>query len=246
MDLWRFGSVTWESDEQSVRSPVAVRPASLLAPGEIFSSGGSGEASFPVTFGYSGSYMARVHGLRLPAVQFDQFVGQDPDKLFEPTDDPENGVTAFVFDVPAEQAYIRFALFDEFTDGDDDLDLYLYYCPNDTNCEKIAESGGPTSREEVNVLFPGEGAYVVFVHGFETDNVTGGPGAIFDLAAWQFGLNDDLGNLHVTAPNLVTSGSTVDIGVNWFGLVPQSLYLGGISHTTPEGLVGITIVSIRN
>jgi len=246
LDLWRFGSVTWESDRQSVRSPIAVRPASLLAPGEIFSSGGSGDASFPVTFGYSGSYLARVHGMRLPTVQFDEFVGQDPDKLFEPVDDPENGVTAFVFDVPAEQAYIRFALFDEFTDGDDDLDLYLYYCPNDTNCEKIAESGGPTSREEVNVLFPGEGAYVVFVHGFETDNVTGGPGAIFDLAAWQFGLNDDVGNLDVTAPNLVTSGSTVDIGVSWSGLVPQSLYLGGISHTTSEGLVGITIVSIRN
>ena len=246
LDLWRFGSLTWESNEQSVRSPIGVRPASLIAPGEVFGSGGSGEASFPVTFGYSGNYQARVHGLRLPTVIADQFVGQDPDKLFEPINDPENGVTAFVFDVPAEQAYLRFALFDEFTDGDDDLDLFLYFCPTDTTCEKIAESGSPTSREEINVLFPGAGTYVVFVHGFETDNIVGGPGAIFDLAAWQFGLNDDVGNLQVTAPSLVSSGSTVDLDIRWSGLVPQSLYLGGISHTTPEGLVGITIVNIRN
>jgi subtilisin family serine protease len=246
LDLWRFGSLTWRGDERDVRSPIAVKPASLLAPGEATGFGGSGSASFPVTFGYNGAYTARVHGLRLPLVLNDNFVGQDPDKLFEPVEDPANGVTAHVYDVPADQAYLRFQTFDELTDGDDDLDLYLYYCPNDTNCRKIAESGGPTSAEQINVLFPGAGAYVVFVHGFDTDDVTGGPGAIYDIAAWQFGIDDDAGNLSVRAPTFVTAGSTVDIGIDWSGLMPETVYLGGISHTTPEGLVGITVISIRN
>lgn len=246
LDLWRFGSLTWESERHEVRSPIAVRPASLIAPAEAFGTGGSGSASFPVTFGYSGSYTAGVHGLRLPFVVTDNFVGQDPDKLFEPVENPSAGITAHVYEVPADQAYLRFALFDELTDGNDDLDMYLYYCIDNASCEKLAESGGPTSREEINVLFPGAGDYVVFVHGFETDDVSGGPGAIYDIAAWQFGINDNVGNLSVTAPSLVTAGTTADIQIDWNGLMPETVYLGGISHTTPEGLVGITVINIRN
>ena len=55
------------------------------------------------------------------------------------------------------------------------------------------ESGGPTSREEFDIFLPGAGTYVAFVHGFETDNVTGGPGAFYTLLAWGFGLNDNQG-----------------------------------------------------
>lgn len=246
LDLWRFGSLTWVSDQHRVRSPIAARPASLIAPAEAFGFGGTGGEAFQVTFGYTGAYTPRVHGLRLPLVLTDNFVGQDPDKLFEPVEDPANGITAHVYDVDADQAYLRFQLFDELTDGNDDLDMYLYFCPDDFSCERISESGSATSAEQINVLFPGAGTYVVFVHGFETDNVSGGPGAIYDIAAWQFGLNDDVGNMTVTAPTFVTAGATVDVQVDWNGLMPQTIYLGGISHTTPEGLVGITVINIEN
>ena len=56
-----------------------------------------------------------------------------------------------MIDVPPNQAYLRFALFDEATDGDDDLDLYVYYCPNDI-CSRIGESGSETSAEEVSLV----------------------------------------------------------------------------------------------
>lgn len=246
LDLWRFGSLTWVSEQHRVRSPIAARPASLIAPAEAFGFGGTGSEAFQVTFGYTGAYTPRVHGLRLPLVRTNNFVGQDPDKLFEPVEDPSNGVTAHVYDVEADQAYLRFQLFDELTDGNDDLDMYLYFCPDDFSCERISESGSATSAEQINVLFPGAGTYVVFVHGFETDNVSGGPGAIYDIAAWQFGLNDDVGNMTVTAPTFVTAGATVDVQIDWNGLMPQTIYLGGISHTTPEGLVGITVINIEN
>ena len=244
LDLWRFGSLSWVDDDHTVHSPIAIRPASIIAPAEANGFGGSGSASFPVTFGYTGTYTPRVHGLNLPFILRDNFVDQDPDKLFVPVEGP--GVTSHSYIVPEDQAYLRFALFDALTDGDDDLDLYLYYCPEDTNCSRIAESGGPTSQEEINVLLPGAGTYVAFVHGFATDNVTGGQGAIYDIVAWQFGLNEDQGNMTVTAPSLVTSGSTVDVQVDWFNLLSGTIYLGGISHTTPEGLAGITIISIQN
>ncbi len=247
LDLWRFGSLTWVSNDHSVRSPIAVRPASLIAPEEASSFGGSGSASFPVIFGYNGTYLPRVHGLRLPFIVRDNFVNQDPDKLFEPINDPDSGVTRFLFDVPADQLYLRFALFDTLTDGNDDLDMYVYFCPDgDQSCTEIGNSGGPTSDEEFNILFPGEGTYAVFVHGFEPDNATGGRGAQFDIVAWQIGFADDLGNMTVTAPGTVTSGATVDVTVDWTGLISDTIYLGAISHTTPEGLVGITVINIQN
>jgi hypothetical protein len=243
LDIYRFGSLTWVSDDHAVRSVLSVQPLSISAPGEVFSFGGSGSVTFPVDFGYTGSYSPGVHGLRLPLV-LDGFVDEDPNKSFSFR--TTNGVTAHLIDVPADQAFLRFATFDELTDGDDDLDMFVYYCPDGINCSKIGQSGEATSREQVDILLPGAGTYVVFIHGFETDNVAGGPGSFYTLLAWAFGLQDDEGNMTATGPTFVTAGTTQDVTVNWSGLAPDTIYLGGISHNTPDGLVSITVINIGN
>jgi len=248
LDLWRFGSLAWTSNDHSVHSTIAVKPVSLTAPEEVTSVGGSGSVSFPVEFGYTGSYAPGVHGLRLPLV-INGFVDNDPTKTF--TFRSGNGVTAHLVDVPAEQLYLRFSLFDALTDGDDDLDLYLYYQPGvcnplDFRGTRITESGGPTSEEQVNVLRPPAGCYGALVHGFETDQVSGGPGANYTMLAWSFGVMDDQGNMTASGPPLVNSGATETITVNWANLVSDTIYLGGISHNTPQGLAGITLITIGN
>jgi len=242
LDLWYFGAITWRAGETAVRTPMAVRPVSLAAPEEVRDAGGSGTLSFDVDFGYTGSYRAGVHGLN-EALVIDGFVDNDPTKTFTFRDG--NGVTTHVIDVPANQAYLRFALFDEATDGDDDLDLYVYYCPNDI-CTRIGESGSETSAEEFSLVTPPAGRYAVLIHGFETDQVAGGPGANYQLFAWAFGLVDDAGNMTVSAPSSVTAGSTETLQVNWSGLAADRRYLGAISHVTPSGLTALTIVNIRN
>ena len=76
----------------------------------------------------------------------------DPGKTFSFRSD--NGVTQHVISVPPDQLYIRFSLFDELTDGDDDLDMYVYYCGTDgASCTKLGESGGPTSERAIDQLF---------------------------------------------------------------------------------------------
>ena len=244
LDFWRFGSLSWVGDDHVVRTPLAVRPASLLAPAEVSGIGGSGSAPIPVTFGYNGFYTPRVHGLRSPTILRQRFVDQDPDMLFEPV--AGTGVDRFIIEVPEDQLYVRFSLFDQFTDGNDDLDLYVDFCPADGSpCSELGNSGGPTSEEQFNILFPGAGDYIIYVHGFDTD-ASNGAGTTYDFVAWRLGLNDVVGNMSVSAPDMVTAGSTVDVAVDWSGLVPNTLYLGAISHTTPEGLVGITVVNIIN
>lgn len=243
LDLWRFGSLTWTDDTHAVRSVLAVRPTSLNAPAEILAHGASGTFSFPVEFGYTGTYTPQVHGL-VPAFLSQATIEEDPGRTF--TFRAGNGVNVHTLDLPAGQAYLRFALFDEFTDGEDDLDMYVRYCPDLNHCRKIAESGEPTSREQVNVLLPGAGRYEVFIHGFDTDDVAGGPGARYVLFTWFFGLDDDRGNLTATAPSSVVAGTTADVTMTWNGLAPDTRYLGGISHHTPQGLVAITIINVQN
>jgi len=244
LDLWRFGSVTWDSGTHSVYSTLAVRPTSVTAPAQVTDFGDSGTLSFPVEFGYTGAYSPGVHGLRLPLV-VDGFVEPDPTKTFE-FDSGKTGVTIHLIDVPADEAYLRFALFDTLTDGDDDLDLFIYFCADNVNCVRVGESGEPTSNEEVNFLLPAGGRYAAAVHGFETDNLAGGRGANYSLLAWSFGLIDDQGNMTATGPSFVDAGTTENITVDWAGLLPDTIYLGGISHNTPQGLSGLTVIRIGN
>ena len=137
-------------------------------------------------------------------------------------------------------------MFDALTDGDDDLDMYVYYCPDSVNCTKIGQSGGATSDEQFDLILPGAGRYAVFVHGFETDNVAGGPGSNYTLLGWSFGLIDDQGNMTASGPAIVNAGTTGDVTVTWNGLAPNTIYLGGISHNTPDGLVSLTVISVEN
>jgi subtilisin family serine protease len=234
LDLWRFGSMTWHSDSRDVFSPIAVRPTSVVAPKEITTFGGTGSVSFEVEFGYSGSYSPRVHGLNLPLV-LNGFVDNDPQKTFSFR--TTGGVTQHIISVPANQLYLRFALFDALTDGDDDLDMYVYYCGTDgSSCIKLGESGGPTSQERFDVYRPAEGFYAVMIHGFETDEIQGGPG----------GVTDDQGNMSANGPAFVAAGTTQTVTVEWANLLGNTIYLGGISHNTPQGISGLTLLTIGN
>ena len=47
-------------------------------------------------------------------------------------------------------------------------------------------------------------------------------------------------------PGTVAAGTIDDVNVDWANLGTDSIYLGGISHNTPQGFAGLTIISIRN
>ncbi len=248
LDAWSFGRLDWSDGTHIVTSPIAVRPVTLRVPEELRFNGATGSAQIPVAFGYDGAYLADVHGLRAPLTDFCLDENNEPTPCFVDEDTTnsfsfrfDGGVNAHLIDIPADQLYARFSLFDEFTDGDDDLDLYLFYCPNN-QCTQIAQSGSFTSAEEINLILPAEGTYAALIHGFETDEVVGGPGALYTLFAWSFGNIDIAGNLQVTSPLSVNDGDRLDLDLDWGVLDPATRYLGAISHNTPTGLYGLTIL----
>jgi len=229
--VYATGFVYWTgSNGHIVRSPVAVRPLAIAGPAEVSGTGVEGEVNFDITFGYTGDYTAAPHGLT-PALMTAGNVPDDPGDSFTPFGP---GTTLHMISIPAGSLYARFSLFDAYTDGNDDLDLYVYY-PNGSYADG---SGSGTSAEQVDLTNPPAGDYYVFVHGWETD----GPDANYTLFSWAVGIDE--GNMTLTAPATATLGATETVTVDWAGLAAGTKYLGAVSHSDAVGILDLTLISV--
>jgi hypothetical protein len=223
-----FGELVWSDGVHSVRSPIVVRPVPIAAPAQV--SGSGDPISYDVTFGYTGAFSASARGL-IPAVSTPGSVVDDPTNTFSP-DGP--GVTAHVVAIPPGTNYARFSLFDDFTDGSDDLDLYVYFGNN-----LVGSSGSGTSAEEVNLTNPVPGDYTVYVHGWQTD----GAEANYTLFTWLLD-TVDAGNMTVSAPSSAVTGASGTISLSFSGLVTATKYLGSVAYSDGANEIGSTIVRV--
>jgi subtilisin family serine protease len=232
LNAWTFGSLTWNHGPHHVTSPIALYPVAIAVPAELHASGTDGSLSFDVTFGYTGDYTAAPHGL-VPALMTDGYVEDDPGDSFSPFGP---GTTLHMINVPADSAYARFSLFDDYTDGEDDLDLYVYY----PSGSYAGGSGSGTSAEQVDVANPPAGDYYVFVHGWGTD----GPDANYTLFSWAIPAAPGSSNMNITAPTAATLGTTETIMVDWFGLDAGTKYLGAVSHSDASEMLDLTLIAV--
>jgi subtilisin family serine protease len=230
---WRFGSLTWKAGKYSVYSPIAVNGALFSAPAEVFGSGETGSASFDVQFGYTGSYTAGAHGL-IPATVTNATVVQDPDQDFDPGDGFSN---AHTFNLSGA-AFFRIAIPPEATEPDADLDVFVF----DPNGDLVASSTSGGTEEQVDILLPADGAWTVYVHGWQTV----GPDSTYDMYTWAVPLATG-GNLVIdSAPTSATIGSVETITVSWTGATAGQWHLGAVSHTGDSGLMGLTLINVDN
>ena len=235
-NAWTFGSLSWSDGTRNVRSPIALYPVALSAPAEVHSSGTDGSLDFDVTFGYTGDYTAAPHGLVEAAMTAGNVV-DDPNDSFVFLGP---GTTYHILSVPADTALARFSLFDDYTDGEDDLDLYVYRLVGNT-AFAVGSSGSGTSAEQVDLANPVAGTYVVFVHGWETD----GPDANYTLFSWSVPAAPGSSNMSVSgAPASAVLGSTSTLTVDWFGLAADTKYLGAVSHSDAGGILGLTFIAV--
>ena len=157
-------------------------------------------------------------------------------------DDPTNnfvvggpGITIHEVTIPAGTRLARFSLFDDFTDGADDLDLYVHNSAG----ALVGSSGSGTSAEEVNLTNPAAGTYKVSVHGWQTD----GPDANYTLFSWLLG-SVDAGNMTATGPATATIGGTATVNLSWSGLTAGTKYLGQVSYLADGVEQASTVVRI--
>ena len=231
------GQLTWTDGTHNVRSPLVIRPVALAAPAQV--SGNGGPINYNVQFGYTGTFNALARGL-VPATTFVDTVADDPtDNFNTATPDANQGIKVFDVAVPAGSTHARFSLFDNFTDGADDLDLYVYRVNADATKTFVGVSGSGTSAEEVNLVNPTAATYKVYVHAFATE----GPDANFTLFTWVLG-STSAGNMTVSAPASATTGVTASIGLTFSGLAPATKYLGLVAYDDGAVSLGRTIVRV--
>ena len=232
--VFALGSITWSDGAgHAVRSPFAVRPLLVVAPAEVSSDGSP--ISYGVTFGYSGTFGAAARGL-VPATTTNATVADDPSNSFVPGGP---GTVSFPITIPTGTTLARFALFDDATDGADDLDLYVLQ-----GTTIIAASAGFTSAERVTFTVNPASLPIpltVVVHGFATD----GPDANFTLFNWNVG-TAPAGNMSISAPSPVVVNTTGTVGISFTGLAPATRYLGVAAYQDGSGFLGpTTIVSVN-
>ncbi len=236
-DEWSFGSLTWKAGRYEVRSPIAVRPKVLSAPDSVLGFGPAGSGEFTVGFGYDGAYSAAAHGAAAAETQ-DGTVVDDPANDINVALGTGVGITLHDVDIPAGTPVARIGLSNDFVDGDDDLDLYVF----DGEGNFVGQSGGGSSDEEVNLVTPAAGTYTVVVHGFDTD----GPDSNYTLFAWVVPATAGGGSLSITsAPTEATIAGTGTVAYAWTGLTAGPQYVGAVVHNGPDGVLGVTIVELN-
>ncbi len=234
VDEWRFGSITWRGDDFEAYSPIAVRGTLLEAPDAITGTGADGSTSFPIKFGYTGPYSAATHGLEADVVTSDNVL-QDPDQNFDPSDVASNGANVHEFTLSGA-AFFRLAIPPSATEADADLDVYVY----DPNGEQIASSTSSGTDELVDIAFPADGKWQVYVHGWQAP----GGDSDYSLSSWVISATPG-GSLTLTsAPPSAVLGETGTVGVSWSGLATGSAYLGAVSHSNGNGVIGLTLVEV--
>jgi hypothetical protein len=234
LDEWAFGSITWSDGTHSVRSPIAVMPVALAAPDEVSGEGATGTLDYEVTFGYAGAFNVAVNGLDAATVDAGRTVIDDPANDINVALDTGVGIDVVTIPVAAGTLHLRASLFDENTDGEDDLDLYLF----DPNGAFVDGSGSATSAEQVDATNPAEGDWILVVHGWQTD----GPDAVYDLFTWTVGPGAD-GNLTASDPGDAVLGATATITLNWTGLA-AGRHLGVVTYDSGGPEIDRTLVSI--
>ena len=234
LDEWAFGSLSWSDGTHTVRSPIAVRPVALAAPEEVTGEGTEGTTEYDVTFGYSGPFDVAVNGLDAATVDT-RTVVDDPANDINVALSTGVGIDVVTIPVAAGTLHLRASLFDENTDGEDDIDLYLF----DPDDNFVDGSGSATSAEQVDAASPAEGDWTLVVHGWQTD----GPDAIYDLFTWTVEPGAD-GNLTASDPGDAVLGATETINLSWTGLTASARYLGVVAYADGTTEVGRTLVSI--
>lgn len=237
IDAWSFGSLTWKSGRYEVKSPIAAKAALFDAAAAVSGAGADGSVEIPVTFGFAGAYTAAPHG-PTPRIDIADVVGQDPDQTFLPGD--PTGTTS-VSVTTEGSAFVRFALSAEdldVPDPDVDLDLYLFNSAG----ELAAQSTAGGTNELIDITLPPDDNWTLYVHGWQT----GGADVGFTVRAFDVPATPATGALVVDdAPTEVSIAQTATIAASWSGLDAGTDYVGAVSHSNADGLIGLTLVEIE-
>jgi hypothetical protein len=204
----------------------------------VTASGESGTLSFPATIRAGAKYTGEVTGLS-PATAT---VGEVD----------EGGLAIFPFTLSKGFRSFTAVLRDDYTSGNDDLDLLLAWyvegvpLPFFFSFGWTSEEGATFTSEDVSNIFGLDDPYYfeIWVHGWDTE----GPSSVFTLFTREYGAGPGKGKPAVEPTIAAPNNPDVTIQMTWSGLDPSNpMYLGWIEHFVdeiPEEVWKSTVVAI--
>lgn len=228
LDAFVGGSLTWTSDAATVRSPVAIRSVTAVAPAVVnaASAGGSGSAVIPVTSGSPEPIELAVRGL---AKANSTAISLVPGP-YTGVKDGANDVQ--VVNVPAGSSLARFAVIS--ANPAADFDLYVV-----SPAGVLYAGATPAANEAVSVADPVAGDWKV------TTNLFASPGNAATAASVEaMVLAGDAGNLTVSPnPLAIENGATGELTASWAGLEAGN-WVGVIRFGTgPSTQLNVTVTA---
>ena len=233
---YALGSLTWSDGRHRVRSQIAVNPVPVAAPAEVSGTGTSGSTEIDVAPGFTGTLTTSAAGLIPSQVETTSLSTAGPE--FDPAAPAASSRTAkYTVTIPAGTLLARHSTFDADVPAGTDVDLWLYAAGT---ADLVANSGGPTAEEEINIPDPPAGTYDLYVDLFAATSATVDvPAHIWTLA------NVAAGNLTVTpASQPVQVGQPVTVTAAWSGLTAGQRYLGEVRYGEDGTEVGGTVLRV--
>ena len=218
LDVFTSGSLVWTSGDTTVRSPIAVRPATLVAPADAEGTGVTGSVDVTVTPGGNGDIPLATTGLSLGA--------QLPDPTGTETEHSGSGVrgdqVVYEVAVPAGAEFARFDL--DAVDDLSDLDLIVYQLNAAGAPVAVWQSATGSADERVDIVAPEAATYRVIVDVF----------AVNPSTAWDATVTSVLpgGSPLALSPQVLpgVQGVPATYTASWAGLTPLSTYLGLVRY----------------
>ncbi|MCS5717225.1 S8 family serine peptidase [Herbiconiux sp. CPCC 205763] len=229
LDEFATGQLIWTDGDETVTTPLAVRPVTLGVPREVAAEGTDASVDIPVSVGTTGDIDVTKAGL----VKGDVLHGTG-------TASPDGTPTArdrFVVQVPEGTTFSRFAL--DSLDDTADLDLYLSLYDDNEQVTPINEAATANPDETLDVPGLSPGRYIA-----EVDFFSGQGDLDYTLTNYFLGSETNEGAFAVTPEKLhMTLGEPAAVTASWNGLEPGASYLGRVGFGDSGRSTNITVTT---
>jgi subtilisin family serine protease len=218
------GFLTWNGGNTTVRSPIALRPLQLsssAAAVTLTRDGDTGTAQWQVTSGFSGPFPITASGMAPADLTSGQVSASGPPAFQQ-----------WQLTVPAGTPLVRFATRVANDTSGADIDMVVAR-RTATGTVIVGQSGGPTADEQVDLVQPTAGTYIVQVSAFaDAPGTTSTP---FDLQTFLVPSGPVTASPLTVSPanQTVRTGQTFTVTASATGLEPDLPYLGWVGY--PDG-----------
>ncbi|MCK3768755.1 S8 family serine peptidase [Microbacterium aerolatum] len=225
VEQWATGSLTWTSEKNSVRTPIAVFPVTADAPAEVEGTGVDGSTTVEITPGIDGELPLNLAGL----TPFELLT--DSDHPVEGHSGDENSGDAnkdvsWIVDVPEGTALSRFDLDSSDDEGSDlDLTVYRVVSPDDLRYYEVWQSATASADERVTLPTPTAGTYLVVANVYSTTAPM-----TWDMTYANVAPSGEGAFTATPNPIAATQGQATGYELSWSGLTTGTRYLGVVQY----------------